>query len=59
VEIRHGSWTQARDLIVDRVTANTIEVVQRSRAGLITPREAAGEMARQRVLEAMGYRRRL
>jgi glutamate dehydrogenase/leucine dehydrogenase len=59
VETQHGNWTQASDLIVEKITANTVEVVRRSRAGGITPREAAEEMARHRVLEAMGYRRRL
>jgi len=59
VEYQHGTWTQARDLIADKITANTVEVVERSRAAGATPRDAAEHMARHRIVEAMAYRRRI
>ena len=57
VEFHGGSETQAFALIEDRIRANTREVLDRARRMNSTPRHAAVEMARSRVLEAQGYRR--
>jgi glutamate dehydrogenase (NAD(P)+) len=57
VEHLSGTWAQARDQIIDKITANTIETVERSRTTGVLPREAANQIARSRVLEAMSYRK--
>lgn len=58
VEYAGGTRTQALDTIADRVARNTREVLEGSRASGRTPREVATDIARSRVVEAMGYRRR-
>lgn len=57
VEYHGGSESQARQVIVERIRANTAEVLERMEAQGVTPRAAAEEMARARVAEAQTYRR--
>jgi glutamate dehydrogenase (NAD(P)+) len=54
----HGA-TQAAALqsIEEKLRANTEQVMQTSKSKLIMPRQAAIEMAEQRVRKAMGFRR--
>ena len=58
VEYHGGTQTQAFTAIEERIRANTVETLDRARAHRLLPREAAIEMARSRVQEAMRYRRR-
>ena len=57
VEYHGGTQAQAFDAIAEKVAANTREVLERSRRDQATPRAAAEAMARERVREAMGFRR--
>ncbi len=56
VEYHGGTQAQAMATIEERVRANTLETLERARASRLLPREAAIQMARGRVEEAMGYR---
>lgn len=57
VEWRHGSEREALSIVEDRIRRNTKEVLAKSREGGQTPREAALDLARSRVLAAMRLRR--
>jgi glutamate dehydrogenase/leucine dehydrogenase len=57
VEYHGGTQAGAFEAIADKIRHNTEEVLQRSREACVQPRRAALEMARERVLEAFGYRR--
>jgi glutamate dehydrogenase (NAD(P)+) len=56
VEYHGGTQTQALAVIEERIRSNTIETLERARAGHLLPRQAAIEMARVRIEEAMRYR---
>ena len=56
VEYRGGTQEQALAEIRERITANTREVLERTRRGML-PRAAANELALARVRDAMRYRR--
>ena len=57
VEYRGGTGRQAFDIIAEKIEANARAVIEDSRERVITPRQAAEDMARRRVQRAMGYRR--
>jgi len=57
VEYRGGSESEALAQIVEKVTRNTRDVLEASRARGIEPRQAAVALARARVEEAMALRR--
>jgi glutamate dehydrogenase (NAD(P)+) len=57
VEYQRGTRAQAFALIEERIRANTLEVLRRARERDVPPREAAEELAWQRVEEARSYRR--
>jgi len=57
VEYHGGSESQAMATIEEKIRHNTREVLERARERGCTPREAAVELAVQRVKRAMGYRR--
>ena len=56
VEYHGGSETQALSTITERIGANTTEVLKRAAASGQLPRDAAMEIARERVLRAMSFR---
>ncbi len=58
VEHRGGTEAEAFTQIRDRIRANTLEVLARTEAEQLTPRAAAEQMARDRLDDAMSYRRR-
>jgi glutamate dehydrogenase/leucine dehydrogenase len=58
VEYAGGREPDAFATIADRIRRNTREVLERSRDTGTTPRQAAVEMAFERVREARSYRRR-
>ena len=58
VEYAGGTASQAFETIEEKIRANTREVLEQSAAEGITPRAAATRMARDRVVEMNGYRRR-
>jgi glutamate dehydrogenase (NAD(P)+) len=57
IEYHGGTQAQAFAAIEERIRANTRETLERARAGGRLPREAATDLARARVEEAMRYRR--
>jgi glutamate dehydrogenase (NAD(P)+) len=57
VEYNGGTQAQALATIEERIRANTGEVLERSRTDHLRPRQAATEMVRSRIDEAMQYRR--
>jgi len=57
VEYHGGTESQAMTAIEDRIRTNTREVLDRSKRGKCTPRQAALEIAKGRVQEAQRYRR--
>lgn len=57
VEYHGGSETHALDVIGSKIRANTREVLARAEAQGSLPRQAAVEMAGERVRHAMGLRR--
>ena len=57
VEYHGGTEAGAFEAIAEKIRRNTEEVLERSRASGVLPRQAAEELARERVLEATGYRR--
>jgi glutamate dehydrogenase (NAD(P)+) len=57
VEYRGGTESQALATIEERIRGNTQETLDRARAGHLLPRQAAIQMARVRIEEAMRYRR--
>ncbi|HSH41779.1 MAG TPA: Glu/Leu/Phe/Val dehydrogenase [Arenicellales bacterium] len=58
VEYHGGSESQTFDVIASKISSNTREVLERSSAQGVVPREAAVEMAGERVRSAMTFRRR-
>ena len=58
VEYHGGTEAAAFDAIREKIRRNTEEVLRRSREDGVLPREAAVELARERVMEASAYRRR-
>jgi glutamate dehydrogenase/leucine dehydrogenase len=58
VEYHAGTQAQAFAVIEERIRANTRAVLAESRTSGLPPRAAAEALARARVVEAMGYRRR-
>jgi glutamate dehydrogenase/leucine dehydrogenase len=59
VEYHGGTENDALQQIAEKITRNTREVLERSRRRAIEPRQAALDLARDRVVEAMSYRRRV
>jgi glutamate dehydrogenase/leucine dehydrogenase len=57
VEYHGGTQAQAFAAIEEKIRANVRETLERARAGRLLPRQAAVEMVRRRIDEAMGYRR--
>jgi glutamate dehydrogenase/leucine dehydrogenase len=57
VEYRRGTRAQAFALIEERIRANTLEVLARARERDLPPRDAAEELAWDRLEEARSYRR--
>ncbi len=57
VEYHGGTRVQAFAVIEERIRANTHAVLTRAGAQRVTPREAAERLARERVEEALRYRR--
>jgi len=57
VEYAGGTEAQVFDIIDEKIRGNTIEVLERTRRDKIPPREAAVQMARERVTSAMRYQR--
>lgn len=57
VEYHGGSETQAFDVIETRIRSNTREVLERAATQGVVPRQAAMEMAGERVRSAMAFRR--
>ena len=57
VEYAGGTEKQAFEVIDEKVRGNTIEVLERTKRDKILPREAAVQMARERVGNAMQYQR--
>lgn len=57
VEYRQGTEHQAFEVIEEKIRANTVSVLDAARRDAISPRDAAVQMARARVEEAMRYRR--
>jgi glutamate dehydrogenase/leucine dehydrogenase len=58
VEYQRGTKAQAFALISERVHTNTLEVLARAREQDVPPREAAEELAWERIEEARSYRQR-
>jgi glutamate dehydrogenase (NAD(P)+) len=58
VEYHGGTQTQAFAVIEEQLRDNTRAVLGRARERGLTPRAAAVDLARSRVVEAAGYRRR-
>jgi len=59
VEYRGGTQAGAFEAIAEKIRGNTAEVLERAGRDALTPRRAAEEMARTRVLEAVRLRRRM
>jgi len=57
VEYAGGTETQAIAAIEEKIRRNTAEVLDRAERGKLRPREAAEQMARERVAAAMRYTR--
>ncbi len=57
VEYAGGTEAQAFAAIAEKVGSNTKAVLERTAATAATPRRAAEALARERVEEAMTYRR--
>ncbi len=57
VEYHGGTQAQAFETIEERIRSNTLETLERARAGHLLPRQAAIQMARVRIEEAIRYRR--
>ncbi|HUP22886.1 MAG TPA: Glu/Leu/Phe/Val dehydrogenase [Thermoanaerobaculia bacterium] len=57
VEYQGGTQKQAFETIEEKVRENTREVLQLAKKQLQMPTEAAQQLAKQRVAEAMAYRR--
>jgi glutamate dehydrogenase (NAD(P)+) len=58
VEYHGGTETAALATIRDKILANTTETLARAKRDRVAPREAAEAIAKERVRQAMGYRRK-
>ncbi len=58
VELHGGSEAAAFETIAERIRRNTAQVLRKSRERGLLPRQAALELALERIREAQGYRRR-
>jgi glutamate dehydrogenase (NAD(P)+) len=58
VEYHGGSQTQAFAVIEEKIRENTRAVLTESRESKVLPRQAAVDLARRRIAEAVTYRRR-
>ena len=58
VEYSGGTATQAFQVIEEKIRANTREVLEMAQATQTMPSAAAFQLAKQRVVDMMGYRRR-
>ncbi len=56
VEYHGGTQAQAFAVIEERIRSNTLETLERARAGHLLPRQAAIQITRVRIEEAMRYR---
>lgn len=59
VEYRGGTEAEAKQAIVEKIRANTSEVLELSRRKKVQPRIVGADLARARVLEAMALSRRV
>jgi glutamate dehydrogenase (NAD(P)+) len=57
-EHRGASREEAFADIEEKIRATTAELIERTRRGTLTPREAVGQMAQQRLSKAAGLRRK-
>lgn len=57
MEYRGATFKAAFDAIAERVAANTLQTLERAKVAGTTPREAAFQMANERVRSAMSTRR--
>jgi len=57
VEYRDGARTAAFEAIAEKIRSNTAQVLEGAVGGKIQPRQAAMDLALQRVRKAMHYRR--
>ena len=57
VEYHDGTQSQAFATIAEKIRANTAEMLAHMKQQQVLPREAAVQMARRRVEEAMAYHR--
>ncbi len=57
VEYHGGTETRAFAAIEAKIRANTGEMLERLEKSTLLPRQAAVQMTRERVQEAMGYHR--
>jgi glutamate dehydrogenase (NAD(P)+) len=57
VEYHDGTQSQAFATIAEKIRANTAEMLAQMKQQQVLPREAAVQMARRRVEEAMAYHR--
>jgi hypothetical protein len=56
VEYHGGTEAQALATIEEKIRANTKKVLAQARKSGTLPRQAAVELAKARVIKAMGYR---
>ncbi len=57
VEYQHGTQSAAFEAIEQKIRTNTRAVLEAARQRKVPPRQAALDLARERVLRAMAYRR--
>jgi glutamate dehydrogenase (NAD(P)+) len=57
VEYHDGTQSQAFATIAEQIRANTAEMLVQMQQQQVLPREAAVQIARRRIAEAMTYRR--
>lgn len=57
VEYAGGTEAQAMATIAEKIRANTTEILARAKREHLAPREAAEQVAQQRLREALSYRR--
>jgi glutamate dehydrogenase (NAD(P)+) len=57
VEYHGGTQAQAMTAIEERIRTNTSEILEKARTENCTPRQAAVNIALERIKEALGYRR--
>jgi len=57
MEYHGASQTQAFETIEEKISANTLQVLEESRRQKILPRQAALNLALRRVKQAMSFRR--